>query len=130
MYNYHMELEVKFWLLLFFTCSLKFIVITTLFLKWNKYLYTTIQNSRKNELRKLLLYFDDVTDIDLNTIRWNQNFNKDNQNYRMLISICNLVFNNLLQRTISGNTILMDFIVKTEWVNYMKNLFYNIILEK
>lgn len=69
-----------------------------------------VSKNRKKELKKLLVYFDDVDTIDVRTINWNMNYNKNNQTYRMLIGVCYLVVKGLLQTTKDGNTKLMDFL--------------------
>lgn len=69
-----------------------------------------IPKSRKKELRKLLVYFSEVNSIDLYTINWNIQYNRNNQTYRMLISICYLIVKGLLQTNTDGTTRLMDFL--------------------
>ena len=69
-----------------------------------------IKASRKKELRKLLVYFADVETLDVNSINWHQRYNRNNQTYRMLISICYLVIKGLLQSQTDGTTKLMDFL--------------------
>lgn len=69
-----------------------------------------ISKNRKKELKKLLVYFNDVDVIDVHSIEWNVNYNKNNQTYRMLISVCYLVIKGLLQTDSEGNTKLMDFL--------------------
>ena len=69
-----------------------------------------IPKSRKKELRKLLVYFSEVNSIDLYTINWNIQYNRNNQTYRMLISICYLIVKGLLQTNKDGTTRLMDFL--------------------
>ncbi|MBP3198870.1 MAG: 5-methylcytosine-specific restriction endonuclease system specificity protein McrC [Butyrivibrio sp.] len=69
-----------------------------------------ISKTRKKELRKLLVFFDDVESIDLSAIDWNMRYNRNNQTYRMLISICYLVVKGLLQTQADGTTRLMDFL--------------------
>lgn len=69
-----------------------------------------ISKSRKKELRKLLVYFSDVNSIDLYSINWNIQYNRNNQTYRMLISICYLIVKGLLQTNTDGTTRLMDFL--------------------
>lgn len=69
-----------------------------------------IPKSRKKELRKLLVYFSEVNTIDLYTINWNIQYNRNNQTYRMLISICYLIVKGLLQTNTDGTTRLMDFL--------------------
>lgn len=72
-------------------------------------LKANITNSRKKSLRKLLLFFSDVNEIDLHFVNWNQQYNRSNQSYQMLIGICYLVYKGLLATQSDGNTKLMDF---------------------
>ena len=66
--------------------------------------------SRKKELRNLMLYFKDVKTLDPHSINWNIQYNRNNQTYRLLISICYLVIKGLLQTTSSGQLKLMNFL--------------------
>lgn len=72
-------------------------------------LKANITNSRKKSLRKLLLFFSDVNEIDLHFVNWNQQYNRSNQSYQMLISMCYLVYKGLLTTQNNGTTKLMDF---------------------
>ncbi len=69
-----------------------------------------ITKARKKELRKLLAFFDDVEPLNIYDINWQLQYNRNNQCYRMLISICYLVVKGLLQSNTSGGTKLMDFL--------------------
>lgn len=73
-------------------------------------LHADISKARKKELRKLLVFFGDVELLDVHTINWNVQYNRNNQTYRMLISICYLVVKGLLQTNSDGTTRLMDFL--------------------
>lgn len=68
-----------------------------------------ISSKRKKDLRKLLVYMNEVDVLDIHFINWNQQYNRNNQTYRMLISICYLVIKGLLQTQSDGSTKLMDF---------------------
>ena len=57
----------------------------------------------------MLLFFSDVSEIDLRFVNWNQHYNRSNQSYQMLIGICYLVYNGLLQTQTDGTTKIMDF---------------------
>ena len=72
-------------------------------------LKANITNSRKKSLRKLLLFFSDVNEIDLHFVNWNQQYNRSNQNYQMLIGMCYLVYKGLLTTQNNGTSKLMDF---------------------
>ena len=69
-----------------------------------------ISKSRKKELKKLLVFFSEVESLDVHLIDWNIRFNRNNQTYRMLISVCYLVVKGLLQTNSDGTTKLMDFL--------------------
>lgn len=73
-------------------------------------LRSNISKPRKKNLRKLMVYFGEVDSIDLYTVNWNVQYNRNNQTYRMLISICYLVVKGLLQTNSDGSTRLMDFL--------------------
>lgn len=84
-----------------------------------------ITKARKKQLRKLLVFFDDVDTIDLYTVNWNMQYNRNNQTYRMLISICYLVVRGLLQTQADGSVKLMDFLDEQR----MHRLYEKFILE-
>ena len=69
-----------------------------------------ISKARKKELRKLLVFFGEVEPLNVYDINWQLQYNRNNQSYRMLISICYLVVKGLLQSNTSGGTKLMDFL--------------------
>ena len=73
-------------------------------------MHTNISKQRKKELRKQIIFFSEVDDIDVYMIDWNIHYNRNNQTYRMLISICYLVIKGLLQTNKNGTTRLMDFL--------------------
>ena len=88
-------------------------------------LKSDIPKKRKKELRKILVFFNEIDIIDLNKINWNFQYNKNNQSYRMIISICYLVVKGLLQTTSDGQMKLMDFINEQQ----MNRLYEKFILE-
>ncbi|MCD8379145.1 MAG: 5-methylcytosine-specific restriction endonuclease system specificity protein McrC [Lachnospiraceae bacterium] len=69
-----------------------------------------ISKARKKELRKLWVYFQDVDTLDLHTANWNIQYNRNNQTYQLLISICYLLVKGLLQTNSEGQSKLMDFL--------------------
>lgn len=88
-------------------------------------LRSDITKARQKELRKLLVFFDDVDAIDLYSVNWNMQYNRNNQTYRMLISVCYLVVKGLLQTQADGTTKLMDFLDEQR----MHRLYEKFILE-
>lgn len=73
-------------------------------------LHADISKMRKKAMRKLMIYFADVDVLDVHSINWNIRYDRNNQSYRMLISICYLVVKGLLQTNTDGSNRLMDFI--------------------
>ena len=72
-------------------------------------LHSDISKARKKELRKLLVYFSEVDTVDLYNVDWNLQYNRNNQTYQMLISICYFVVKGLIQSQTDGTKKLMDF---------------------
>lgn len=79
-----------------------------------------ISKERKKQLRKLLIYFSEVKPLSRESINWKLQFNKNNQTYQMLISICYLILKGLLQTTSDGNTKLMDFLDEQRMIIFQK----------
>ena len=72
-------------------------------------MHSDISKSGKKELRKLLMFLDYVDTIEIHSINWNLHYSRNNQTYRMLISVCWLVIKGLIQTTSDGKVSLMDF---------------------
>ncbi|MBF4482105.1 5-methylcytosine-specific restriction endonuclease system specificity protein McrC [Dehalococcoides mccartyi] len=88
-------------------------------------LRSDISKTRKKELRKLLVFFGEVEMLDAHIINWSFQYNRNNQTYRMLISICYLIVKGLLQTNSDGTKKLMDFIDEQR----MSRLYEKFILE-
>ena len=73
-------------------------------------LRSDIDKSRKKAIRSLLTLLSEVDETDLHSVNWNQRYNRCNAEYRMLISVCFLVYKGLLQTQKDGRTKLMDFV--------------------
>lgn len=73
-------------------------------------LKTDISKERKKQLKKLLVYFADVEVIDLYSVDWHIHYVRNNQTYRMLISICYLIVKGLLQTNAEGTVKLMTYL--------------------
>ena len=86
-------------------CYLNQIIKTTL----KVLLKSSINSLRKNELKKLLRYFTGIDSIDINLINWRIRYDRNNQNYRMIMGICYLTLNGLLQTNSDGTKRLMEF---------------------
>lgn len=84
-----------------------------------------IDKSYKKRLRKSLLYFSEVSTIDLKGFDWNIRYDRNNQHYRMMISICYLVNKGLLQTQSDGKVKIMDYLDE----RHMHRLYEKFILE-
>lgn len=70
-----------------------------------------VNSECKSELKKSLLYFCDVSDIVVSTIKWSTlKFQRNNQSYKMLMNICYLVIDGLLLTTQNGEYNMATFI--------------------
>ena len=85
-----------------------------------------VNREYKNNLRKEMLFFSNVENIDLGSIRWTSiRFHRNNTTYRMLISLCQLIFEGMLLTTESGEYKLATFIDQQR----MNRLYEKFILE-
>ncbi|MEE0239282.1 MAG: 5-methylcytosine-specific restriction endonuclease system specificity protein McrC [Pauljensenia sp.] len=84
-----------------------------------------ISRARKKSLKKLMVYFANVRDIDLHTVDWNMRYDRNNRTYRMLMAVCWLVVKGLLQTQSDGATRMMDFFDEQR----MSRLYEKFILE-
>ena len=84
-----------------------------------------ISKQRKKELRKLMVFFADVSLVDIHAINWSVNYDRNNQTYRLLITICHLVVKGLIQTTSDGSVKMMDFLDEQR----MCHLYEKFILE-
>lgn len=86
-----------------------------------------VENKYRQEIKRALLYFSTVDIIeDLKQIRWSSiRFQRNNQRYRMLIGVCQLIVEGLLITTESGENKLASFVDDQK----MWHLYQNFILE-
>lgn len=86
----------------------------------------SVDKEYKNNLKKEMLFFSNVDTIDLGSIRWSSiRFQRNNNTYRMLISLCQLIFEGMLLTTDSGEYKLASFIDQQR----MNRLYEKFILE-
>ena len=84
-----------------------------------------VDKSRKKEMKKLLVFLVNVEPLPIYRINWNLRYDRNNQTYRMLVSICYLVLKGLLQTQSDGTSKLMDFLDEQR----MHRLYEKFILE-
>ncbi len=88
--------------------------------------HTRVDQKYKNDLKKEMLFFSNVDIIDPTTIRWSAiRFQRNNNTYRMLISLCQLVLEGMLMTTDDGEYKLATFIDEQR----MSRLYEKFILE-
>lgn len=76
----------------------------------NLLIKSQISSKRMKKLRNLLMYFRGVDLIDVSSINWKIRFDRNNQTYKMLMGICYLTIEGLLQTTSKGEVKLMKFL--------------------
>ncbi len=69
-----------------------------------------IPKPRKKAMRNILLRFGEVNLLVPESINWSMRYDRNNQTYRMLITVCYLVLKGLLQKTEDGKMKMMDFL--------------------
>lgn len=85
-----------------------------------------VKQEHRNRLKQGLLFLSDVDNIDLRNVNWKAiTFNRNNQNYRILINICYLLTRGLLLTTESSHTRLAEIIDEQS----MSRLYEKFILE-
>lgn len=71
----------------------------------------SVKSEYRDDLKKKMLFFSSVDEIDPSGIRWSSiKFHRNNQAYRMLISVCQLVLEGMLLTTEDGVYKLASFI--------------------
>lgn len=73
-------------------------------------LRSNLSKARKKELRKLLIFFDGVSLLDIHTIHWNIPYDRNNQTYRMILAVCQLILKGMLQTESSGAVKMMEYL--------------------
>lgn len=86
----------------------------------------SIDKKYKDKLRKVLVYFSTIDTLDISLIKWQSlKFQRNNQSYRLLIGICELVIQGMLLTTDKGEYRLATFIDEQR----MSKLFEKFVLE-
>ena len=88
-------------------------------------LKSDISTDRKQGLKSLLVYFSTVRTVDLYHVNWKIRYNQNTQGYQMLMGICYLLVQGLLQTQKNGSLKLMDFLDAQR----MSHLYEKFVLE-
>jgi 5-methylcytosine-specific restriction enzyme subunit McrC len=84
-----------------------------------------VKKERTSQLKKLMLFFQNVQPIDIHAIRWNTlRFDRNNRNYRMLLYICYFIVSEWLMTTEEGKYKMREFSD-----DHMERLFEKFVLE-
>ena len=71
---------------------------------------TGVKKMHKAELKKIVLFFNEVDEIGLSNVRWDSLiYQRNNQNYEMLMNVCYFVLDGMIQTTNKGNYKMMSF---------------------
>ena len=88
--------------------------------------HAQVSEDYKTDLKKEMLFFSNVNTIDPASVRWSSiRFQRNNNTYRMLISLCQLVLEGMLMTTDSGEYRLASFVDEQR----MSRLYEKFILE-
>lgn len=84
-----------------------------------------VKRSHKADLKKIILFFDEVESIEPSSIRWDSlMYQRNNKNYEMLMNVCYFVLDGMLQTTEKGNYKMVSFSDK-----HMHKLYEKFVLE-
>ena len=87
--------------------------------------HSDVKKEKKSQLKKLMLFFQNVQQIDLHAIRWNTlRFDRNNRNYRMLLYLCYFIVSEWLMTTEEGKYKMREFSD-----DHMCRLFEKFVLE-
>ena len=87
--------------------------------------HSDVKKERKSQLKKLMLFFQQVQPKDIHSIRWNAlRFDRNNKNYRMLLYICYFIVSEWLMSTEEGKYKMREFSD-----DHMCRLFEKFVLE-
>lgn len=86
---------------------------------------SNVSKGTKKKLRKLLVYLAEVSDISLHTVNWQMRFHRNNRTYALLMYVCWLLHDGLLQTPADGSRRMLDFFPQEK----MERLFERFLLE-
>lgn len=84
-----------------------------------------IGTSRKRDLRRALVYLQEVRPLDPHRIEWRQRYDRSTHTYRMLVNVCRMAVTGALQSAEAGDMKLEEFIDDQK----MSALYEHFILE-
>ena len=86
---------------------------------------TGVKKLHKAELKKIVLFFNEVDEIRISNIRWDSLiYQRNNQNYEMLMNVCYFVLDGMIQTTNKG-----DYKMTTFSDEHIHRLYEKFVLE-
>ena len=73
-------------------------------------LRSNLSKARKKELCKLLIFFDGVAPLDVHTINWSIPYDRNNQTYRMILAVCQMILKGMIQTESDGAVRVMEYL--------------------
>lgn len=67
-----------------------------------------LPSERRRDIRRLAPYLSEVAEVDIRDVDWDFRYDRNSQDYRMLVGICYLVAKGLLQTQDDGSTRVLD----------------------
>ena len=84
-----------------------------------------VKKEKKDRLKKLVLFFSNVSPIRVNSIHWNTlRFDRNNRSYRMLLYVCYFILDGMLMTTEDGHYKMRELSDE-----HMNRLFERFVLE-
>lgn len=84
-----------------------------------------ISSEQKRKLQKLMFYFQNVETIALQNINWHFHYNRNNQHYQLLMYVCQMVLQGLIQTTSDGIIKLKNFIDDERMCHLYEKFIFN-----
>ena len=85
----------------------------------------------KKELKKLMLFFNNVSTIDISTINWkNLIFNRNNNSYKSIMILCELILKGLIASSEKGEKQFKEFLDETALNSIYESLLESTIRKK
>ena len=71
--------------------------------------HPSLDNNVRFELRRTMVFLNDIGTVDLRHITWNRlNYNRNNRSYRMLMAICRLIIDGMLINTDENKSLRLN----------------------
>lgn len=70
-----------------------------------------VKSSNKKGLKRSLLFFNEISELDLSSINWGRiQYNRNNQTYKLIINLCYMVIQKYIALNESGTQLMNNFV--------------------